>query len=431
MQVSYKDLLHKYNLLSYLMDQIPDVIYFKDRKGRLILVNQAPAKGLGLKPEEVVGKTDFDFFSKKRARMMAQDDMYVMRTGKPIVDKIERATRADGVDNYVTTTKIPTYNDKGEIIGLMGITRDITRRMQFEHLKQERARIKKKLELLEELNKLKSEFISTVSHELRTPLSIINQLVMLIFNETIGPINKTQRETLKRTKDNIERLKKIIDELLDISRIERGRFKLHYSLVNLNDLLRDSSDFFKKMAEDKGISLDYYLPRKQVNIFMDVERINQVISNLIDNAIKFTEQDGKVMVEVKVSENRVRIGVIDTDIGMARQDLPRLFNKFVQASKVSQRQKKGLEGLEKVKKEKPDLVILDLMLPKMDGYKVCGLLKADKRYNKIPIIMFTAKAQEEDMKLGKEVGADAYITKPFEPQVLLKKIKELLKEGEC
>ena len=88
----------------------------------------------------------------------------------------------------------------------------------------------------------------------------------------------------------------------------------------------------------------------------------------------------------------------------------------------------GQEGLEKARKEKPDLIILDLMLPKMDGYKVCGLLKADTRYSKIPIIMFTARAQESDVKMGKEVGANAYITKPFEHQVLLDKIAELLKE---
>lgn len=88
----------------------------------------------------------------------------------------------------------------------------------------------------------------------------------------------------------------------------------------------------------------------------------------------------------------------------------------------------GQEGLEKAKKEKPDLIVLDLMLPKMDGYKVCGFLKADTRYNKIPIIMFTARAQEIDIQTGKEVGADAYITKPFDHQVLLGKIKELLKE---
>ena len=79
----------------------------------------------------------------------------------------------------------------------------------------------------------------------------------------------------------------------------------------------------------------------------------------------------------------------------------------------------GQEALQKAQKEKPDLIILDLMLPKMDGYKVCGLLKKDARYSKIPIIMFSARAQEEDKKLGEEVGAEAYITKPFEPNTLL------------
>ena len=88
----------------------------------------------------------------------------------------------------------------------------------------------------------------------------------------------------------------------------------------------------------------------------------------------------------------------------------------------------GQEGLEKAKTEKPDLIILDLMLPRINGYKVCGLLKNDARYTKIPVILFTAKAQEKDKQLGKEVGADAYITKPFEPEILLAKIKELLKE---
>jgi len=87
----------------------------------------------------------------------------------------------------------------------------------------------------------------------------------------------------------------------------------------------------------------------------------------------------------------------------------------------------GQDGLEKARSLKPDLIILDLMLPKMDGYKVCRLLKFDEKYKKIPIIMFTARAQDSDKQMGLEVGADAYITKPFEPQALLDKIKELIK----
>jgi DNA-binding response OmpR family regulator len=88
----------------------------------------------------------------------------------------------------------------------------------------------------------------------------------------------------------------------------------------------------------------------------------------------------------------------------------------------------GQDGLDKARALKPDLIILDLMLPKIDGYKVCRMLKFDEKYKQIPIILFTARAQESDIKLGKEVGADAYLTKPFEPNILLGKIAELLKK---
>ena len=88
----------------------------------------------------------------------------------------------------------------------------------------------------------------------------------------------------------------------------------------------------------------------------------------------------------------------------------------------------GQEGLEKAKTENPDLIVLDLMLPRINGYKGCGLLKKDTRYAKIPIILLTAKANAEDIELGKKVGADAYITKPYERETLISKIEELIKE---
>ncbi len=90
--------------------------------------------------------------------------------------------------------------------------------------------------------------------------------------------------------------------------------------------------------------------------------------------------------------------------------------------------KDGQIGLDMARKEKPDLIILDLMLPKVDGYKVCRMLKFDEKYKQIPIIMFTARVQEQDKKLGHEVGADAYITKPFDTQMLLDKVSALLKK---
>jgi adenylate cyclase len=88
----------------------------------------------------------------------------------------------------------------------------------------------------------------------------------------------------------------------------------------------------------------------------------------------------------------------------------------------------GQAGLDKARSEKPDLIILDIMLPKIEGYKVCRMLKFDERYKQIPIILFTARAQASDIKLGEDVGADAYLTKPFEPDILLNKVIELLKK---
>ena len=200
-RISYKNLLGKYKLLSEFIDSVPDVIYLKDKNGKLILVNQAHAKGLNLKPEEVVGKTDFDIFPKKRAQKMFEDDMQVIKFGKPIIDKVERATRADGVDNYVTTTKIPRYDAKGRIVGLIGVTRDITHRMQLESVMQEKAQIMKRLQYLEELDKIKSSFISTVSHELRTPLAIAKEAVLLVFDKLAGPTTNKQDQLLTKAKE--------------------------------------------------------------------------------------------------------------------------------------------------------------------------------------------------------------------------------------
>jgi len=337
-----KDLLFKYRLLSDLMKYIPDVIYFKDKAGRLIMVNDAHAKGLGLTPEKVVGKTDFDIFGKARAELMAKDDEYVISKGKAIIDKIERSTRADGVDNYVSTTKIPRYDERGRIAGLIGITRDITRRMSLEHIREEKEAVEKKLQAAEELNRIKSEFVSVVSHELRTPLAIIKEAVMLLLDGVTGDISDKQKEVLRKAENSVRRLNGIIEDLLDVARIETGRLKLHYSLVNLNDLLKESADFFKKQAQDKGVRLEYVLPKEQVNIFLDHNRINQVITNLTANALKFTEEDGSIRIELKCLEDKVRLCFEDTGIGIAKTDIAKLFNKFTQVTNNPEARSKGV-----------------------------------------------------------------------------------------
>lgn len=336
------DLARNYRLLKDLMEHAPDVIYFKDKSGRLIMVNQAHAKGLGLKPQDVIGKTDFDIHPKKKAQKMAKDDLRVMKTGKAIIDKVERGTRSDGVDNYVTTTKIPRYDSKGNIIGLIGITRDITHRMQVENLKKDKARVEKKLESAEEMNSLKSKFVSVVSHELRSPLVIIKDAVEIVLSGMIGALNKKQKKILNMAVSSSRRLNGIIEELLDLSRIESGKISLHYSLVDLNELIKEEIELFKHLADKKGIKLRASLPKDCTNTFVDADRIRQVLINLVNNAMKFTDKGGNIRLEAKVSGEIVKIGVIDSGIGISKEDLPKLFDKFVQVSRIKEADKKGI-----------------------------------------------------------------------------------------
>ena len=156
--------------------------------------------------------------------------------------------------------------------------------------------------------------------------------------------------------------------------------------------------------------------------------------NLLEGAAVAIEADSEQTVLVqgaasdevtaKAEKDTKRILVVDDD-----EDIVKLVRMYLEHHRYEvATANDGQEGLEKAKAEKPDLIVLDLMLPKMNGYKVCGLLKKDTKYAKTPVILFTAKAQEKDVKLGEDVGADAYITKPLEPEILLAKIEELLEE---
>lgn len=181
-----KELAVENDLLQELVDNIPDVIYFKDLKGKLIYVNKAHAAGLGLLPQDVIGKTDYDFFPKELADTFTHDDQYVMRTGEPIVDEIEYTVQPDGSRHVVSTTKYPRKNSHGDIIGLMGITRDVTERalLQEEH---DRMRANSEYELKKlkdqiEFEKGKLEQILSIQKELNSIVQLDNLIDFVVDN---------------------------------------------------------------------------------------------------------------------------------------------------------------------------------------------------------------------------------------------------------
>ncbi len=299
---------------------------------------------MGLTPDAVLGKTDQEVFPPRLAKRLVKDSQNVIKSGKAIVDRIDKLTALPGAgeDLYFSTTLIPRFDHRNKCIGVMGLTRDVSKRMQFEHLREKWLPMEKKLLMLEEMTRVKSDFISAVSHEIRTPLAIVKQLFMLIYDETAGPINNQQRELLVKANNNIDRLQHIIEELLDISRIEGQKFSLSYSLIKMKDFLLDSAPFFKEFAAEKQIAIEYRLPKQDIAVFVDPERVQQIITNLINNAIKFTPPQGKITVEVKILKSKVRIGVLDNGPGIPKEDLFRIFERFVQVSTSDGAKRKGI-----------------------------------------------------------------------------------------
>ena len=339
-----KSLVFQYRLLEDFVDNIPDAIYFKDTKGRFVYVNAAGSQRLGFPPDALLGKTDQDVFPPRLAKKFMKDSQNVIKSGKAIIDRVDKVTDLPGAgeDSYVSTTMIPRFNNRKKCVGIMCISRDVSKRMQFERLREEWLLMEKKLLMLEDMNRVKSDFISAVSHEIRTPLAIVKQLFMLIYDETAGPVNNNQRELLVKANNNIDRLHHIIEELLDISRIEGQKFSLSYSLIKMKDFLMDSAPFFKEFAAEKQVTLEYRLPKQDVAVFVDPERVQQIVTNLINNAIKFTPKDGTVTVELKVLRSKVRIGVLDNGPGIAKEDLLRVFERFVQVSTDDGAKRKGI-----------------------------------------------------------------------------------------
>ena len=133
--VNEKKRIHEHGLLKTLMDNIPDSVYFKDEHGRFILVNKAKAAHSNVSPGEMVGKTDFDFLSEKQAKKIVEDDQSVMQSGLPIINKEEKITHSDGSERWVSVTKVPRYNAEDDIIGTMGISRDITEWKKLEEIR--------------------------------------------------------------------------------------------------------------------------------------------------------------------------------------------------------------------------------------------------------------------------------------------------------
>jgi two-component system, sensor histidine kinase and response regulator len=323
-----QELARERNLFDALMDNIPDTIYFQDTEGRFIRINKAQARMLGVAdPRDAVGKTDFDYFPPEVAQGFHESEQKLLQSGSLILDHIQSAVKPDGQPIWFSATEAPLYDDEGRIIGLVGISRDITGRKLVE------AELERAKEEAEKANRAKGEFLANMSHEIRTPMNGIIGMTELALDT---PLNTDQREYLTMVKDSADALLTLINDILDFSKIEAGKLAMDETDFNVHDIMANTLRSLSVRASQKNLELIWSAkPGVPEIVRGDAGRIRQVMMNLVGNAIKFTES-GEVAATVQVRKRRenealLQFSVRDTGMGIAPEKQKTIFEAFTQA----------------------------------------------------------------------------------------------------
>lgn len=350
---------------------------------------------------------------------------------------------------------------------------------------------------LEDFDRQKTEFLSMVSHELRTPLAVMGEGVSLFMDGILGGLTDQQKDVMQDIEDHIERLNRLISDLLDISKIESGKIILRKSSMDMCDVMDKIGAGIIRQAEQKKIQVKMEKPGGPCPLFADEDKIIQIFNNLISNAVRYTDEGGMITVSLEEQDHFYHCRVADTGKGISKKNMQKLFTRFAQFDRAEGETYKGtglglviVKGLverhggvieaesklgkgtaftftlakepfptllivedvpsviELIKEflqgerygileaetgeqavrtaiEKiPSLILLDIKLKDMSGYEVIGRLRQHVRTQDIPIIAMSA--YDVDMELMEEMNQNVsipFIQKPFEKDLLLKKIR--------
>jgi PAS domain S-box-containing protein len=318
-----------------LLEQLPQRIFFKDREGAFIAVNPAFASDLGVRPEELIGKTDFDLFPPDLAVKYRADDLRIMESGG--TETIEETNVVQGHARFVEVVKAPVTSNDGSVIGVLGVFTDITERKQVEEARA------LALEEAQQATRLKSEFLASMSHEIRTPMNGVIGMTGLLLDTDLSP---EQREYAETVRSSAEALLKIINDILDFSKIEAGKLDIEPLPFDMSQAVEEVAEMVAAEAEAKGLDLIVrYSPDAPRHLVGDAGRVRQVLTNLVGNAIKFTPH-GHVLINVECEERPpgeaiLRVSVQDTGIGIPPEKLSQVWEKFTQADTSTTRQYGG------------------------------------------------------------------------------------------
>ena len=409
-----------------------------------------------------------------------------------------------------------------------------------EEVKEQAGQLQAQKEKLQELDKTKSRFFANISHEFRTPLTLI---LGTLEDQIVKNTSPQGQEDLHIMRRNAKRLQRLINQLLDLSKLEAGSLQLEVCSRNIHEFLHAVVSTFNSHAHQRGTDFVIKIPTEPLQAHFDPDKVENIVYNLLSNAFKFTPDDGKIEVRSWHDGKNLSLAIQDTGPGMAKEQTKHIFDRFYQADDSNTREKEGtgiglaltkelatlhhgeikvesrlntgstftftfpiekdqydlteikgttgnrptiknidgpqptpnislpnnivnaeanaevpiilvvednkdlrnyihrhlsgfkvleagdgLTGLQSAQQHVPDLVISDVMMPKMDGVTLLHHLKADEKTSHIPVILLTAKADTDSKIEGLETGADDYLTKPFNAQELKIRINNLINQ---
>lgn len=184
-----------------------------------------------------------------------------------------------------------------------------------------------------ELDRIKAEFVSTVSHELRTPMTSIKGYADLLVNNKVGDLSPVQRKSIEVIKSNADRLSNLVNDILDISRIDAGRVKLDMQAVDMNSLADSVLDSFVYQIQEKNLSLSTQIPPELPPVYADPNRVMQVLVNLVGNAVKYTRSNDSIALNIAVRDGYIQTDVHDTGLGLSEEDQKHVFDRFFRAER--------------------------------------------------------------------------------------------------
>jgi len=318
--------------LENLLETMPFCIFFTDRQHNYLRVNRMMAKLLRVSgPDKAIGKTNKVFFTKRVARKMIEEDRDILETGFPIVNKIVYF-EDDGVEGFwMEKNKIPIRDERGVITMIMGIFKDVSDLMLIEN------ELKEAKERAEESDRLKTSFLANMSHEIRTPMNGIIGFANLLRDPGLSEEKKDL--FLKHIDHSSGQLLNIIDDIIDISKIESGQMKISNKPVRINGMLEEIySSFFHSIRGDGPGDKKVAFNLKKGNdaydftIVADDFRLSQIFNNLIGNAIKFTKEGHITFGYTLKNHRHVEFFVSDSGIGIPNNKIKLIFDRFGQVN---------------------------------------------------------------------------------------------------